>query len=146
MVYRPARVKVTELCDNQRMARRLRFAVLPELLAIARLEPDADLPGWAASPVFCAVTRTSEELSIVCPEASMPAGVTAERGWRALKIEGQLDFDEVGILLSLAAPLAEVGVSIFVISTYGTDYVLVRDDQLEVALPALAERGHTLRG
>ncbi len=145
MVYRPARVKVSELCDNQRMARPLRFAVLPERLAIARLEPDADLPKWAASPVFCAVTRTSEELSIVCPEASMPPGVTAERGWRALKIEGPLDFDEVGILLSLAAPLAEVGVSIFVISTYGTDYVLVRDDQLEVALTALAERGHTLR-
>jgi hypothetical protein len=104
------------------------------------------VPGWADSTVFCVVTRTSEELSIVCPESSVPPGVRGERGWRALRVEGSLDFDEVGILASLAAPLAEAGVSVFVISTYGTDYVLVRDDQLESARAALTERGHTLRG
>lgn len=145
LVYRQARVKVTELCDNQRMARSLRFAVLPERLAIARLEPDSDLPEWAASTVFCAVTRTSEELSVVCPESEVPTDVECDRGWRALKIEGPLELDEVGIVRSLAVPLAEVGVSIFVISTYETDYVLVREVQLETALSALAEHGHTVR-
>lgn len=145
LVYRPARVKVAEFCDNQRMARFLRFAVLPERLAIARLEPDSDLPEWAASTVFCAVTRTSEELSVVCPESEVPTDVECDRGWRALKIEGPLGFDEVGIVRSLAVPLAEVGVSIFVISTYETDYVLVREVQLEMALSALAEHGHTVR-
>lgn len=119
---------------------------MPERLAIARLAADSTVPEWAASPVFSVVTRTSEELSIVCPEARVPSGVTAERGWRALKIEGPLDFDEVGILASLAAPLAEAGVSIFVISTYETDYVLVRDDRLDAARSALAEQGHTVRG
>ncbi|MCH8813888.1 MAG: ACT domain-containing protein [Chloroflexi bacterium] len=127
------------------MARSLRFAVLPERLAIARLEPDSDLPEWAASTVFCAVTRTSEELSVVCPESEVPTDVECDRGWRALKIEGPLELDEVGIVRSLAVPLAEVGVSIFVISTYETDYVLVREVQLETALSALAEHGHTVR-
>jgi len=127
------------------MTRSLRLTILPERLAIARLEPDSAVPEWAASPGFCAVTRTPDELSIVCEEASVPRGVTDERGWRALKIVGPLGFDEVGVLLSLAAPLAEAGVSVFVISTYETDYVLVRDGQLEAAISALTERGHTLR-
>jgi hypothetical protein len=124
--------------------RSLTFDVLSDRLAIARLEPDSDLPKWADSPVFCAVTRTSEELSIVCPEADVPSGVRCERGWRAIKIVGPLEFEAVGVVLSLGAPLAEAGVSIFVVSTYDTDYVLVREEQLETALTALAERRHTL--
>ena len=91
------------------------------------------------------MTVTADETSIICPEAEVPTGVKCDRGWLAIKIESPLDLSEVGIVLSLASPLANAGVSIFVVSTYETDYVLVREGQLRTALSALAEDGHTLR-
>jgi hypothetical protein len=87
----------------------------------------------------------ADETSIVCPEADVPPDVKCDRGWLAIKIESPLDLSEVGIVLSLASPLANAGVSIFVVSTYDTDYVLVREGQLKTALSALAEDGHTVR-
>lgn len=124
--------------------RPLTLALLPERLAIGRLPGDSPCPEWAVETGFCAVTRTAEELSIVCPEESLPDGIHCDRGWRALKIEGPLDLSDIGIVLALAEPLAEHGVAIFVISTYETDYTLVRESQLEVAFKALGEQGHTI--
>lgn len=91
---------------------------------------------------FCSVTRTADELSVVCTEGFVPEGVRCEKGWRVLKLEGPFEFSEVGVLASVAAPLAEVGVSIFAVSTFETDYVLVKDEQLEPAVGALRERSH----
>lgn len=125
--------------------RPLTLALLPERLAIGRLPAQSPCPDWAVETSFCAVTRTPDELSVVCPEENVPADVSCDRGWRALKIEGPLDLSDIGIVLSLAEPLAECGVSIFVISTYETDFTLVRESQLEQALAALRERGHTVR-
>ena len=125
--------------------RTLTLALLPERLAIGRLANDSPCPDWAVESSFCAVTRTPEELSIVCREDVIPDGVRTDNGWRALKIEGPLDLSDVGIVLSLAEPLADAGVSIFVVSTYETDYTLVRESQLDAAKAALTERGHTVR-
>lgn len=126
--------------------RPLDLAVLPERLIIGRLPADSPCPDWAVSSRFCAIARTAEELSVVCCEEDAPQDLHCDRGWRALKIEGPLDLHDVGIVLSLAAPLAEAGVSIFVVSTYETDYTLVRESQLERAVAALEEQGHSVRG
>jgi hypothetical protein len=91
---------------------------------------------------FHSITRTAQELSIVCSESTVPKEVRSEAGFRALRVAGPLDFQLVGILLSLAQPLAEAGVSIFTLSTFDTDYVFVREEHLERARAALAAAGH----
>ena len=120
-----------------------RFSPMPDTLAVVRLPPDAPIPTWAIEPsAFASVTRTSGELSIVCPEARVPPGITAERGWRALQIHGPLQFDAVGILAGFASPLADAGISIFAVSTFDTDYVLVKAAQVDRAVEALVAAGH----
>ena len=118
--------------------------MLEEPLAVCRLDPDADVPPWAGSAAggLSSVTRTTEELSVVCPERVVPRRVLCERGWRALKMEGPFDLSLVGILASVVAPLAEAGVNVFVTATYDTDYVLVKEENLDLAVAALRERGH----
>ena len=122
----------------------LRLTVLEETLAVCRLHPDAEVPSWAgsASGGLSSLTRTAEELSVVCPEQVVPHDVLCEGGWRALKLEGPFDLSLVGILASVVAPLADAGVNVFVTATYDTDYVLVRDESLDLAVAALRERGH----
>ena len=88
------------------------------------------------------MTRTEDELSVVCPEEYVPEDVSREPGWRALRLEGPLDLSMVGILSSVAAPLAEAGASIFAVSTFDTDYVLVKGSQLDLAVDTLRENGH----
>lgn len=121
-----------------------RLQIMPQRLAVARLDPAADLPAWLPRDGFLSITRTSDELSIVVDEQALPGRVTAETGWRMLKVLGPLDFSLVGVLASLANPLAAAGVSIFAISTYDTDYLLVREAQFPLALAALAEAGFDL--
>ncbi|WP_026870738.1 ACT domain-containing protein [Inquilinus limosus] len=124
---------------------RLTLSLLPEMLAVARLPAGALLPGWVDwSDPFVTVSRTRDELSVVCPEARVPGDVRAERGWRGFKVEGPLDFALTGILARLAAPLAEAGISIFAVSTYDTDYLLVRAADLEAAT-AVLRRQNELR-
>ena len=118
----------------------LTLRLLEGELAVARLDGGAPLPSWldmSATPVACAM-RTCDELSIVCPAAQVPAGVRCESGWRAFRIVGTIDFALTGVLASVLNPLAEVGVGIFALSTFNTDYILVRAAQLEQAHAALA--------
>jgi hypothetical protein len=124
----------------------LALSVLSESLAVCRLEPAAQVPAWAHAGAFRAVTRTPTELSIVCREDSVPAGILANRGWRAIAVDGTLDFVLAGVLASLASPLAAAGVSIFAVSTYDTDYVLVKKDTLDRAVAALSAAGHRFPG
>jgi hypothetical protein len=122
---------------------RLPLEVLPHTLAICRLSADAALPEWASSPgPFLTISRTPEELSITVVQDAVPPGVRCERDYRAVRVRGSLPTDLVGILLSIAEPLAEAGLSIFAISTYETDYVLVRARDLPAALNALRAAGH----
>jgi len=100
------------------------------------------LPAWAIAGPFYSITRTTEELSVVCPELAIPDEIVSEKGWRCLKIHGPLDFSLIGILSSLTIPLTKAGISIFAISTYDTDYLLVQETELEKAKAALREAGH----
>jgi GNAT superfamily N-acetyltransferase len=119
-----------------------RLCVLDGHLSVCRLHPESEVPEWAVTGDLFSVTRTRDELSVVCPEAEVPGGVRSEGGWRVLELEGPFEFSEVGVLASVAAPLAEAGVGIFAMSTFDTDYVLVKEKQLESAVAALRGRGH----
>jgi hypothetical protein len=122
----------------------LTLRVLPGVLAVCRLPPDAALPGRALSGRFVSVTRTAEELSVVCAEEVVPADGQCEGGWRALQVAGPLDFALTGILAALATPLAAAGISIFALSTYDTDYVLVKERTLAEAIAVLRRAGMTV--
>ena len=119
-----------------------RFRALPGDYAVCRLSPEAAVPGWAAGP-FLNVTLTDDEHAIICPAERVPADVRAERDWRVLKLVGPFPFTAVGVLASLAMPLAEAGISLLSIATYDTDYFLVKRDMFENALAVLAAAGHT---
>jgi hypothetical protein len=122
----------------------LRLQLLPENLAVCRLEPDCPVPDWATQGPFYSVTRTVDELSVVCLERAVPEDVKAERGWRILRVEGPLDFALTGVLARLTTPLAEAGVSVFALSTYDADYLLVRDRDVPAAVAALRAAGHSV--
>lgn len=127
------------------MAISLSLHVLDLELAIVRRPSSAGMPWWAArSETFLSFTRTSEETSLVCESRSVPEGVEAQRGYRALRVEGPLPLDATGILASLAVPLADAGVPIFVIATFETDYILVPGERLTEAIRALGEAGHAV--
>jgi len=124
---------------------RLPLELLPDTLAICRLDAGAPVPSWAAQPSsFLTVSRTADELSITTLQSTVPAEVLCERDYRALRVRGPLPLDLVGILAAIANPLAAAGMSIFAISTYDTDYVLVKARELERALEVLRRAGHQL--
>lgn len=115
-------------------------------LSVCQLPADAPIPSWAAQAnAFVSITRTADELSIVCTEVLAPKNVKQEAGWRAFKIEGPLDFGLTGILASVLDPLAKAGISIFALSTYNTDYILVKADKVEAATQALRTAGHGVK-
>src|SRR4051794_23475618 len=119
--------------------RAMEIAVLPDTLAVCRLRASERIPSWALElhEGFVSVTRTPGELSIVCDEEAVPPDVEVESGWRALQLPGPIPFEQTGVLASLASPLAAAGIPIFAISTFETDYVLVRAQHLERALETL---------
>ena len=121
----------------------MRFTLLDSRFAVARLDPDADVPAWIPRGPFTSVTRTASELSIVCDEAAIPPDVRAEGGWRCLGLEGPIPFETVGIAAEFTRILAERGISVFVVSTFDTDYVLVQ--HVDGAIEALLTAGHEVR-
>lgn len=123
----------------------LNLLILADTLAICRLEKDAAIPDWAMTGSFVSTTRTAEELSIVCPQIQVPAVMKREEGWRCIKVRGPLDFSLTGILASLTTPLAKAGISVFAISTYDTDYLLVKEENLEKAIEILVTKGHRVQ-
>lgn len=132
----------------------LTLVVHDEDLAVVRLAPDATVPPWLPTTGFTTVSRTSAELSIVCASAAVPAaspaddaeaGLIAEPGWIALELVGPFEFTLTGILASVLVPLADAAVGIFAISTYDTDYVLVKATQRREAIDALRTAGHTVQ-
>jgi hypothetical protein len=112
--------------------------------AIAKFPWDAAIPAWATGSPFFSVTRTLEELSVVAAESSVPLELDAARGWRMFKVNGPFSFDEIGVVAALANPLARVGVAIIVISTFDTDYLLVQQEEIPVAVETLEHAGHTI--
>ncbi len=133
------------------MEHKLSLTVLPDVYAVCRLDHEARLPDWVplhGREAFVSVTWTAEELSIVCAEQHIPATLESycERGWRCLKVLGPLDFALTGIVSGLTGVLAAVGISVFALSTYDTDYLLVRHESLERAIRALRLEGHEVSG
>ena len=120
----------------------LTLLVLDGTYAICRLEKGSTMPDWAFTGEFYSIMRTQDELSVVCLQKAVPEGVRFNGGWKSLKAEGPLDFSMTGVLASLAVPLANAGVSIFALSTYDTDYILVKEYDLEKAIEALNGAGY----
>lgn len=119
----------------------LEFEVLPGQYAVTRLEAGAADPAWLPDTGFTCVVRTPKELSVVCREFFVPETLRTERGWRCLGIAGTLDFSMTGILAQIATVLADEGISLFAISTFDTDYFLVREEDLNRAMRTLQRKG-----
>jgi uncharacterized protein len=111
--------------------------------AICRLDKDAAVPGWATSGDLFSVTRTPDELSIVCRHTGVPVGIDCEFGWRCLKVESPFEFDLAGVISSIAAPLAETGVDMFMVVTQDSDYLMVREPDLERAIAVASQAGYS---
>jgi hypothetical protein len=123
-------------------AYRLQFSRLPGSFAICQLAPSADIPGWALQGAFFSVTRSADELSVVCPQEVVPARVRHEAAWACLKLEGPFPFSQTGILASFVQPLSDRAIPIFAVSTFDTDYVLVKEAWIDKAIEVLKEAGH----
>jgi hypothetical protein len=119
-----------------------KLELLPDVYAVCRLDKNARVPDWASRGPFSSITRTAGELSVVCPDARVPAGVKKESGWKVLMVEGPLDSSLTGVLASLTGPLAREGISVFALSTYDTDCLLVKKEQLEKAVQVLGAEGY----
>jgi hypothetical protein len=117
--------------------------VLPGNYVICRIESSESIPECARGD-FVSVTRTRDELSIVCPDRNVPDDVQSETGWRCLRVAGKLDFSLVGVIAKITTILADADVSTFVISTFDTDYLLVREVDLDCSTAALVEAGHSV--
>lgn len=124
--------------------KQLLLSVLPERFAVCRLGPDEAIPDWVFSTSFWSITRTDEEVSLMLQEEFVPSSWKAEKGWCCLKVLGPLDFSITGVVASLSTPLAQAGVSILAISTYDTDYLLVRNGDVDRAKEVLIDHGHRI--
>jgi hypothetical protein len=124
--------------------RRLQFQQIPGQFAVCKLPPGASLPDWAMQGAFTSTTRTAEEFSIVCPWEHVPAEIAREGPWACLKLQGPFPFELTGVLHSFIGPLAENAISIFAMSTFDTDYVLIKDELAGRAVEVLRECGHVL--
>lgn len=120
---------------------RLHLEVFPQLLAVCRLAPDAPVPSWVRGP-FTSVTRTADELSVVCDSDAVPSGIRSEHGWRVLRVKGPIAFETTGVAAALVAPLAAAKISVFLIATFDTDYLLLKEERFEHALEILRHAGH----
>ncbi len=130
--------------NREAASQRLRFRQLPDLYAIVRLAPNTPVPGWATQGDFTSITRTADELSIVCPLYNIPKDVSPGPRWICLKLEGPFPFSQTGVLLSFIAPLSNNGLPIFAVSTYDTDYVLIPEGRADRAVELLRQAGHEL--
>ena len=124
----------------------MRLTIVPGRFAVCRLPADAPIPSSVAGTSLVSITRTSRstasELSIVCPEAVATEGARTETGWRCVAVQGPIPFTATGILASVLVPLADAEVGIFAVSTFDTDYILLKEAQLDEAVAALKEAGH----
>ncbi|MBB75494.1 MAG: hypothetical protein CMJ75_13390 [Planctomycetaceae bacterium] len=127
--------------DTNSRPQRFQLQTLADTFAICRLAAADPIPAWAEGGVV-SITRTAEELSIVCSQQRVPQQVTHEGDWRCLRVVGPLDFSLVGVLSALSGTLAAAGISLFAISTFQTDYLLVRQTDLAAAVTSLAAAGH----
>ena len=124
--------------------KKLNLTLSPHLYAVCQFHPDKNIPYWALLGDFVSLTRTHEELSIVCQQENVPDDIEAERGWRCVQVQGAFDFSVAGVHVSLAIPLAEADISVLGIATFATDYLLIKEENVEQALQVLKWAGHSI--
>ena len=124
--------------------KKLNLTLSPHLYAVCQFHPDKNIPYWALMGDFVSLTRTHEELSIVCQQDNVPDDIEAERGWRCVQVQGAFDFSVAGVHVSLAVPLAEADISVLAIATFATDYLLIKKENVEQALQVLKWAGHSI--
>jgi L-amino acid N-acyltransferase YncA len=138
------RKPLTSRADDGHVVRPLVLTAVPGTYAVCRLDAGAAVPAWATAGLFLSISRTAEELSVVCPQDAVPADVRGERGWACLRVAGAIPFGVVGVLYRLTAPLSVAGVSVFVVSTFDTDYLLLKETDRARAVDVLRRQGHTV--
>jgi hypothetical protein len=126
-------------------SKKISLKILPGLMAVCRLDPGAKVPDWIDNRSFYSITRTPQELSVVCRAERVPPGAESETGWRCFQLLGSFNFSELGIISSLTQPLAASGVPVFVISSFTTDYLMVKAKDLGRAIDALTAAGHRVK-
>ncbi|HKO58974.1 MAG TPA: ACT domain-containing protein [Thermoanaerobaculia bacterium] len=124
----------------------MRLRQLAGRYAVCRLDPRDAIPSWADGQGFVSISRTPDELSIICDETRVAATVVAERGWRCLSVEGPIAFSVTGVAASMTGALAAAGISVCLVATYDTDYLLVKEETLSRAIVALRGTGHEVGG
>jgi hypothetical protein len=124
--------------------RSFELSLLAETFTICHLAPDAAVPEWATQGQFFSIMRTSQELSVIAESALVPERLRTEVSWRVITVHGPFDFSAVGVLAALVQPLAAAGVSVFAVSTFDTDYLLVQCSQLREAITGLRNASHTV--
>ncbi|GMQ64866.1 ACT domain-containing protein [Vallitalea maricola] len=122
----------------------LTMKLLKEKYGVCRLDKTDEIPNWAKKSDFFSITKTLDELSIVCSQNSIPKNIKCEKDWRMLKIEGTLDFSLIGILATISTVLAQKEISIFALSTYDTDYILIKDNNIDNAIEALINENYKI--
>ncbi len=123
---------------------KLTLTLLEGAYSLVKLDPYAGIPTWAVRGEFWAVTRSGADVSVVCATDAIPDGVESTHGWRTLQLEGPISFAQTGILDSVVEPLSHAGISILAVSAYDTNFVLVRDEDIERATATLLGVGHTI--
>lgn len=137
-VFNPLEVRVLHPPQRSKIKIKIKImklvlSILPEKLGICHFPKNTPIPDWAKEISFCSITRTPDELSIICPQEKIPPGILVEKNWRTFKVQGPLGFSLTGIVASLSQPLAKAKISILYISTYETDYLLVEEKNLKRA-------------
>ena len=120
------------------------LSVLKDKFIVCRIDSFNEIPETILRSHFYSITKTADEISVVCPEEFFPDNSTCERNWKCFKIHGPLDFAQTGILASMTTPLASAGISVFAFSTYDTDYIMVKDADVDLAIAALTQSGHEI--
>jgi hypothetical protein len=124
--------------------RQLNLSLLKDKYTICTLPKDAKIPDWVLTESLASITRTDKELTIVCKQDIIPSELQTDLNWRCFKIDGSFDLNQTGVISSISSPLADAGISIYVISTYDTDYFLVKDDNLQQTISTLSNSGHSI--
>ena len=122
----------------------LTMKLIKEKYGVCRINPNELIPEWAQNSDFFSITKTCDELSIVCSQDDIPNDIQCEKDWKILKIEGPLDFSLIGILASISTILAQKGISIFAISTYDTDYILVKNKDIDNTIESLVKERYEI--
>ncbi len=125
--------------------RQLQLSLLKDKYGICTLPNTAPIPDWALTQSLASITRTEKELTIVCRLEILPSQYQSDLNWRCFKIDGSFDLNQIGVISSISSPLADAGISIYVISTYDTDYFLIQEQNLEKTISVLSNSGHYIK-